>query len=192
VQLTLVDAVRAGRRDWLNELERVQLRTATHVFVSRRDVVSEERWREVEGLVRTTAPRTRWTDVQAFAAELDDIEQEVALQPARDAPADTGHVHAAGHSRYHFASLELALPGRADPDRFLAFLRALPATVLRAKGIVDLGPPVEGKRTFQKVDGDVAISDCELYEPETLPTTAVFIGVQLPAAELRDAVAALF
>jgi hypothetical protein len=70
-------------------------------------------------------------------------------------------------------------------------LRALPATVLRAKGIVDLGPPVNGKRIFHKVGGEVAISDCELYEPETLSTTAVFVGVELPAAQIRDAVAAL-
>lgn len=190
VQLTVVDATRAGRRDWRNELERVQLRTATHVFVSRRDLVDPARWREVEALVRAVAPRARASDPEAFAVELDAIEREVAQQPAREAGRAADHDHEA-HARYHFASLELPLPGRADPDGFAAFLRALPPAVLRAKGIVDLGPPVDGKRTFQKVEGEVAVSDCELHEPESLPTTAIFIGVELPADEIRAAVAAV-
>jgi G3E family GTPase len=217
LQLTVVDALRFGARDWRNELERIQISTATHLYLSRQDAVTPARSAEVRAAAAAEAPRAAWTDPAAFAHALAAIERRIAGIPNRrrlvedvtapsarfwakhtpeqrrapgtkpggegkGQPRKTPHGH---DDRFHFAAVELPLPGRVDPTAFVAFLRALPPEVIRAKGIVELTFPPGAKRSFQKVEGEAEISDCELFEPETLECTAVLIGARLPVEPIQ-------
>jgi G3E family GTPase len=190
VQLTVVDAERFGTHDWRNELERVQIRTAQHLVLSRRDLVSDERAAQVEAAARALAPGATWTVPANFAQHLATVERAERDVPTRRRAAEARfRLVPAGHAgaRYHFASIEFPLEGPVDPVAFEAVLRALPPEVVRAKGIVELGAPVFGKRSFQVVDRQVEISECALFEPETLPCTAVFVGVRLPVDQIAQA-----
>jgi G3E family GTPase len=186
LQLTIIDAKRFGTRGWQNEMEREQLVTATHVAIGRLDLVTPARAAEVRAAVSALAPRAAWVDPQALAGLLDVLEGEVSPIPARTqrGPAAAGHVH--HDSDRHFASLLVELPRPVEPAAFLAFLHALPAEVVRAKGIVILTDPPGEKRSFQKVDTEAEISPCELAEPEKLPPRAIFIGPQLPEALIEE------
>jgi G3E family GTPase len=195
LQLTVVDAQRFGRRGWQNTIEEEQIATATHVHVSRRDVVDEPRWQEVERALGEMAPSARRCAAEALAAELVDLERSLRSsggRAGRSPSAGSAGRARAGHNHFHhFASLQLPLAGRMDEAAFLDFLRRLPPEVLRAKGIVELREPPGERRSFQKVDTHAEISPCQLAEPEALSPLAVFVGPRLPADEIRAALSRL-
>jgi G3E family GTPase len=190
VQLTVVDAERFGAHDWRNDLERVQIRTATHLYLSKSALVPAERLAAVEAAAWALSPRAAAADPAGFAEHLAALTVELAAVPTRvelgtPPPRAPARAPSPAHEAHHFASIELPLPGRADPAAFARFLDELPPEILRAKGIVDLGPPVDAKRSFQKTEARAEISDCALFEPETLPCSAIFVGVRLPLDAIR-------
>lgn len=104
---------------------------------------------------------------------------------------DEGHHHHHEH-KHHFASVEIGLPAAVLRADFQKYLRELPETVIRAKGIVRFVEEPNETFIFQKVDR----SD----EPQFFPMgtaladkvpLALFIGPELPEEELRSATLAL-
>ncbi|HEY0709147.1 MAG TPA: GTP-binding protein [Polyangia bacterium] len=201
LQLAVVDAQRFGTRGWQDQMEHEQLQTATHLFLSRTEVVSAERGASVTAALAAIAPKATCVTPATMARTLADAEATLRPLPTRAAfstsrrsaalrlvpsPNPVAHAHAP-----HFASHLVTLPAPVDADAFVAFLRNLPAEVLRAKGIVLLRDPAGAKRSFQKVERDVEISPCELAEPELLDPRAVFVGPALPIAAIEDGIAAL-
>jgi G3E family GTPase len=113
---------------------------------------------------------------------------------ARIHPHPDAHAHAHEHAHEHrhpFVSCQIPLPGAVDGAAFEAFLRALPETVVRAKGIVRLREPAGVKRSFQLAAGEAEISPCDLLEPDTLEPVAVFVGSGIDPSALRAALARL-
>lgn len=198
VQLSVIDSQRWQKRFWNNSLEREQARTATHVFVSRADIVEPARLRQVEKTLEEVTKAAHVT-VDAFAQELAALSQELRDTPSRHAghhhhACDFGHEHhhhhehdhARNHSEHHFASVELALPEKVSDRAFRGFLKDLPEEVIRAKGIVRFEEKPNELFIFQKVD--------RFDEPQFFPmgagariTTplALFIGPALAEPVLR-------
>jgi G3E family GTPase len=168
-------------------MEREQIATASHVAVSRLDLVSPARAGEVERALAEQAPRA-WKVTPDSMAD--------ALAALRDAPhaaaGDTaGPPHGDHGDHLHFASLELPLPAAVDATALLRFLADLPAEVLRVKGVALLRDPPGEKRSFHKVEDEAEISPCQLAEPETITPAAVFVGPRLPVDVIRRRLAAL-
>jgi G3E family GTPase len=191
LQLTVVDGQRFGRRGWQDTIEEEQIATATHLAISRRDLLDHERLQQVERALAALGPAARRTDALVLAEELAALERSLRPRGGRTssglaAPATAPLPERAhDHGARHFASLQVPLDGRIDEQAFLEFLRQLPPEILRAKGIVELTVPPGERRSFQKVDVHVEISPCQLVDPESLVPVAVFVGPSLPAAEIR-------
>jgi G3E family GTPase len=198
LQLTVIDARRFGGRGWQNVMEREQIATATHLFVSRLDLVSDERRAEVEAALAPLGGDATRTTPGALAEELAAIGDELRDLPLRSSPVDWpaaplllspgARRHSAAH---HFAALHCKLPGPIDGAALLRFLAELPPEVLRAKGIVQLRDPPGEKRSFQKVGDEAEISPCRLADPETIEPAAVFVGPTLPVSLLEAGLARL-
>ena len=193
LQLTVVDGQRFARRDWQNTIEEEQIATATHLTVSRLDLVDEDRRREVEAAMAVMAPAARRTDAATLAEELAELERSLrgaggrlASVVAAPPPAGSvGEAHRHSHAAHHYASMQVPLEGRVEETAFLDFLRQLPPEILRAKGIVELTSPPGERRTFQKVETHAEISPCQLADPESHPPIAIFIGPRLPSATIH-------
>lgn len=213
VQVSLIDAKRWQKRFWHNSLEREQARTASHIVISRVDSETPKRISEVEASFEQHHIRGRRVTVEEFASEVADMVEEFAEQPSREVktPCGCGHDHhdhgdhhhhedeEHGHEhhhvhehKHHFASLEIGLPDVVSRPDFQKYLRDLPETVIRAKGIVRFVEEPKETFIFQKVDR----SD----EPQFFPMgtaladkvpLALFIGPELPEEELRSATLAL-
>jgi G3E family GTPase len=177
--LSVVDAQRFGRRGWQDQMEEEQLATATQLLLGRTDLVSAERAREVKHAASAVAPAAAWTSPHRLADQLAALSGD---PPPATTPAGDRHDHDGdGHHHSHpFAAHLVELPFPVDAAAFTACLAALPAEVLRAKGIVLLRDPPGEKRSFQKVEQDVEISPCQLADPEQHAPRAVFIGPRLP------------
>jgi G3E family GTPase len=189
LQLTVVDAQRFGTRGWQNVLEREQIETATHVSVSRRDVVPPDRFAAVEAELARVAPAAVKTDPADFAGVIAALGQTLAGVPDRDGLERALRArtpHAALHDpRHHFASFQVPLPGRVDAAAFTRFLEELPPEIVRAKGVVELRDPPGERRLFQKVNTVAEISPCQLADPDEIEPVAVFIGTGAPMTVIR-------
>jgi G3E family GTPase len=196
VQLSVIDGQCWQRRFWHNALEREQVGTATHLFISRTDTIPPERLAVVEKSLAELGIHARHTDPAAFA-------QEIATLPESHDSACSGHSHAEEHSHghghhhhhhseHHFASCEIPLPAVVSKKDFEKFLSSLPEEVLRAKGLVVLREEPGEFQIFQKVGHDGAVQFFPIgRHPLLSDPVALFIGPQLPVEDLKNQIAAL-
>jgi G3E family GTPase len=190
LQLTMVDAAKFERRDWMNTIEKEQLRTSSHLKVTKRDLVTPARFEEVCRAVRAVAPAARF-------AEATDIADEIAAQLAdeREPPSPPSPPPPRGkrpHLPHTFLSCQIEIPFPIDPAEMEAFLNRLPEQVQRAKGVLLLREPAGEKRSFQWVSGQGGeVSPCLLEDPETIAPVAIFVGSGLDVAALREGLLAL-
>lgn len=201
LQVTMIDAAKFERRDWMNTIEKEQLRTSSHLKVSKRDLVTPSRFEEVCRAVQAVVPAARFaeaTDVaDAIAAELDDRREASSPSPARvrDRPGALIGKTARPHRRHlphTLLSCQIEIPFPIDPAEMEAFMNRLPEQVLRAKGVLLLREPAGEKRSFQWVSGQGGeVSPCMLEDPETLAPVAIFVGSGLDVATLREGLLAL-
>lgn len=201
VQIGVVDAKRWQKRYWNNALEAAQLKTASHLVLTRREEVTEKRWREVEEDLRTLNPRACLASEQVIHALVIAMVRQAHEMPRRrftPSPLlahrrpEAGHrpLHAPHHHQHHFASMELKLPDLVSRAGLEAFLRELPSEVVRAKGVACFpGSPPEAV-LFQKVEGKDGVAIRPIGPPAGFDRVAILIGVQCPEATIR-ALAAL-
>jgi G3E family GTPase len=191
IQLSIIDGQRWQRRFWHNALEREQVRTATHLFISRTDTIPPARLDIVKKSLTDLGIHAHPTDSAAFA-------QEIASLPESGHSACSGHAedhshnHNHDHSEHHFASCEIPLPALVSKKEFEKFLSALPEEVLRAKGLVVLREEPGEFQIFQKVGHDGAVQFFPIGQHPTLrDPVALFIGPHLPVEDIVARVAAL-
>jgi len=180
IQVALVDAKRWQKRFWHNDLERSQVRTATHCVISRQDQADEERVAAVRSSVLNLQPSVLETNARNFGESLQDLLKEVGKQDHRHlSSGQTEHAHEHDHphghgehhhheERHHFASAEFQLPAEINRADLETFLRALPKGILRAKGVVRFRHEPSVSHLFQYVD-----------EYETLTTTPLADGASV-------------
>lgn len=199
VQISIIDAQRWQKRFWHNALEREQARTASHLFVSRLDVVKDSRLAEVEESLKRHRVRGQRVSMEELADELSALSAQLAIATERclepcgysSLHHDQEH-HDHDHAEHHFSSLELPLPDLVSKMTFSRLLRDLPEEVIRAKGLVRFVETPKEFFVFQKVD--------RFDEPQFFPIggsarintpLALFIGPNLPEQTLRASIADL-
>jgi G3E family GTPase len=214
LQVTIVDAKRWQKRWWGKALEVNQTRTATHVHVNWTHGVRADRLRAVEDGIRAVNPHAVFTSPVGFASDMQKLAVATAGDETRPTllmphPHDhTHHDHAhrdhahhdhahddhAHHDRAHehpFASIVLGLPDVVSRDAFIAFVRALPSMVVRAKGLVRFADRPDAMFVWNRVDGRKVMTLDQSVPHATQQPIALFIGVGLPTDELRAGIESL-
>lgn len=200
IQLSVIDGQRWQKRFWHNALEREQVRTASHLFISRMDRVPAARLAEVEKTLEKHQVRGLRTSPEKFAAELEELARELESREDRDEAIcehcgghhEEEHHHHHEHADHHFASLELALPELVERKSFEKMLTSLPDEVIRAKGIVRFADAPKEFFIFQKVDRfDTPQFFPAGDSPRVSTPLVLFIGPSLPEADLRASIQTL-
>jgi len=193
LQVTLVNAHRWQKRFWHNELERLQVRTASHLFMTWTDRVEEARRNDVRAALEKLNPRATHSD----AALLLDLLKRYADEPAAPAaPAGRkpGYFamtpeHTLGHD---FVATTLALPAIVRRDDLLRWIDALPPEILRVKAIARFQDEPDAEFLVEKTDdhkwGATAL---RINQPSGLEPVAILIGVQLDHQALQREAAAI-
>lgn len=192
LQLSIIDGQRWQRRFWHNALEREQVRTATHLFISRTDIIAPERLASVEKSLDSLGIHAPVTDPASFAKEIASL-PDTLKSPRSQKPHshDTEHHRSEGehhhhHAKHHFASCEIPLPAFVFKRAFEDFLNALPKEVLRAKGLVVFREDPGEFQIFQKVGHDGPVHFFPIGpHPLIQEPVALFIGPQLPVEILK-------
>lgn len=195
VQVAIVDGQRWQERAFLNPLERAQVATATHILVSRGDIVAQDRLSQVEQSVKDVNPHALRITTAGFAKDLLALTTAAATWTSRgegvSSPGLAGPdlVTLGGrltHGAHHFSSFQMVIPGPVDRTKFLAFMDALGPEVLRVKGLVRLRENPEALWMFHKVEQHTEIAPRPLAQADEGDGIAIFIGVSLAAAAIRD------
>ena len=188
IQLSIIDGQRWQRRFWHNALERDQVRTATHLLISRTDIISPERLASVEKSLDSLGIHAPVTNPASFAKEiasLPDTLKSTRSHKHHSHSHETEHHH--HHAKHHFASCEIPLPAFLDKLTFENFLNSLPEEVLRAKGLVVLREDPGEFQIFQKVGHDGSVHFFPIGQhPLIKEPVALFIGPQLAVELLQS------
>jgi len=192
IQLSIIDGKRWQKRFWHNALEREQAKTASHLYISRKDSIAPDRVQAVESSLIEHAVRGTYTDPVAFAMELATV--AACIDSERDgfaAPLAHAHEHHE-EANHHFSSCEIPLPPLVDRQRFSEWISRLPEEVIRAKGLVVFKDEPEEFFVFQKVD---ASDDVQFFpvgkSPRIQTPLILLIGPQLPKEALNQSIGEL-
>jgi G3E family GTPase len=194
IQLSIIDGQRWQRRFWHNAVEREQVGTATHLFISRTDIIAPERLASVEKSLDALGIHAPVTDPASFAREiasLPELPESSRSHKPHSHGHETEHRHSKGehhhhHAKHHFASCEIPLPAFVFKRAFEDLLNALPKEVLRAKGLVVFREDPGEFQIFQKVGHDGPVHFFPIgHHPLIQEPVALFIGPQLPVEFLK-------
>jgi len=200
IQLSVIDGQRWQRRFWHNALERDQVRTATHLFISRTDIIAPERLASVEKSLESLGIHAPVTDPASLAREiasLPELPESSRSHKSHSHRHETEHHHSEGehhhhHAKHHFASCEIPLPAFVFKRAFEDFLNALPKEVLRAKGLVVFREDPGEFQIFQKVAHDGPVHFFPIGQhPLIQEPVALFIGPHLPVDFLKAEISGL-
>ncbi len=187
IQVTMVNAHRWQKRFWHNELERLQVRTASHLIMTWTDRIDEARRDEVRTALQKLNPRATHCDANTLL----DLLRRYADQPAAPpAPAGSKPAYFAmtpEHTLAHdFVATTLALPAMVRRDDLLRWIDALPPEVLRVKAIARFADEPDAEFLVEKTDdhkwGATAL---RINQPSGLDPVAILIGVQLDHQALQ-------
>jgi G3E family GTPase len=204
LQVTIVDAKRWQKRWGHKGLEVNQTRTATHVHMNWTHRVRADRLAAVEEGIRAVNPHAAFTSPVGFARDLERLALATAGDETRPAllmprPHDHAHHGHADHDHAHhdhrhehpFASIVLGLPDVVSRDAFIAFVRALPDMVVRAKGLVRFADRPDAMFVWNRVEGRKVMTLDQSVPHATQQPIALFIGVGMPTDELRAGIESL-
>ena len=187
VQLTVVDVSRWQKRHWHNDLERLQVETASHLLFTREEV-STQTTRAVLDDIEFFNAKAETTDAEQMSALLESLVRSPGTA-VTEPPADDKHDHDHEHRHqlaHAFVGLEMRLPEWMTARSLASWIGSLPNGVLRAKGIVRLKEKPNQWLQFNRLDNRPEETDLyELSQPPDLPPCAVLIGVGLDRAELE-------
>lgn len=190
LQLTVVDATRWQKRWWHNALERAQVSTATQVSLNWTHTLAPDKLAAVRQSVHAVNARAQLVDAVSYAQQLGQLTEAVRHDATRGgrvtaatsrAPADRPmHVHP-------FGSVSLPMPALVERRAFEQFVQALPPSVVRAKGLVRFADDPGPMYVWHRVPGRKAVRLDQSWPHADAQPTALFIGVEMPVAELSAA-----
>jgi len=197
LQVTMVNTQRWQRRFWHNELERLQVRTASHLVTTWLDRVDEARHRHVLESLQQLNPRAMQTNSASLGTLL--LHHVRAPAPPAEPPTATrggkpsylsmSPDHGLAHD---FVATTVDLPPVVDRDRLLAWVDSFPPEVLRCKGIACLHDTPGAEFLVEKTDdhkwGATALM---LQQHSGLTPSLVIIGVKLDRREFQAQAAML-
>jgi G3E family GTPase len=202
IHVSIIDAQRWQKRWWHNELERLQVRSSGHHYLSKTDLVKSARLAEVTDALRELNPFARPATPASLAQALQGLGQEapvtteVTVSPHKHEHEhdDDRHTHEPAHGEHHhaaheFVSLQLPLPSQVSRANMIAWLQSLPREVVRAKGFVRLAETPAHLSSFQKIEDAHEITFLPLSPEFAREPLALLIGPALSPAAIPTIVA---
>jgi G3E family GTPase len=194
LQVGIIDLKRWQKRSWHDELEQLQASSASHLIYTRTESESTERVARVRSDLEWLNPRAVETSAVILADELKALSDAPSRAISEGAPhAHREHSHAHHHLAHGFVAVQVELPERVAGSALMSWLRHLPASVLRVKGVCQLIELPEMHFVFQRTDDSPPQPTMfPLLAEPTVPPCAVLIGVRLDVASLQRGAAVVF
>lgn len=198
LQVTVVDVLRWQQRGENNDLERLQVRTATHIVLSWENKADPDRTQRVRQAVHDINPLATVTTAIELAGELVECLYGSGccgsvLVARADRPSSRASVWASpqhDHQLAHrFEARQVEIPRRISRAQFTGWLDSLPTGVLRAKGIVEFDDTPHQYHYFNRVATRLFLAEYPARPPQNR-TLGLLIGMAGSLANVATPIAA--
>jgi G3E family GTPase len=194
-QLCVVDARFFGERTAFADLEKLQLETASHFYLSHEDEVDEEARSTVLERVRLINPHASRTTVKEFAEDLCTVISNnqgfvmtTSSSEAGDVPSlpfdQKLHLHHRHHVAHEFTGCSIVFPDPLDEEKVMAWLGHLPAEIVRVKILLKLTSDHQSRFLFERVGGFVSPNPIPVRDIARVPCSGIFIGPEINPEEI--------
>lgn len=190
-QVCVIDARHFGQRQRFHELEKLQLETASHYYLSHTyESIDQSALIEIIESInplasRTTAPELAEALSQATTSRrgyrITQIENEkdsgfsVPSIPSTPKP----HLHTRHQFAHEYTGCNIVFPEPVDSERIRPWLEALPQSVIRAKALLTISAEQDQRYLYERVGMEASPNPIPVCTINKVPCSGLFIGPDL-------------
>jgi len=195
-QVCVIDARHFGKRGNFHELEKLQLETASHYFLSHTALLTVDAEFELLESVRAINPRASHTTSSLLAASFSsairknrDYSFSLTSSQARQDhslnasgfsfPLPNPHLHDRHRLAHEFTGCTIVFPEALEALRVPTWLEQLPESVIRAKALVTLTSDPDCRFLYERVGMEVSPNPIPVPHIGKVPCSGLFIGSDL-------------
>ena len=198
-QVCVIDARHFGKRERFNDLENLQLETASHYYLSWSSQLSGKEELELEQRVKAINPRASRATASTLADSLSQAIHQNQRHSLASRTASTGRqtspkfavtlppepkLHERHQLAHEFTGCNLIFPKAVAPSRVTTWLKRLPDSVIRAKALVTLTTDPDCRFLYERVGSVVSPSPLTVRTISKIPCSGLFIGADLDPEEI--------
>lgn len=196
-QVCVIDPRYFRKRRKFNDLESLQLETASHYYISWSSVLDEKEELEIEkGIKEINARATRTTALQLADAlsqairknkgyTLTTSKPQRPLSSSLEFSLTPPQKQDARHQLAHeFTGCQIVIPKPVEPSDIILCLDKLPESVIRAKALVMLNSDTDRLYLYERVGLFTSPKPISAQRKGERPCTGIFIGPDLNPEEI--------
>ena len=195
-QVCVVDARYFGQRNQFRELEKLQLETASHYYLSHTSKLTNESEllqtiKKINPLAsRTTAPELAEALSEAihnnrrhrFMKTEQENDSEFSFHPLPPTPKP--HLHARHHIAHEYTGCNIVFPEPVNPSHITRWLEALPESAIRVKALLTVDPKSDRRYLYERVGMEISPHPIPVRSIDKIPCSGLFIGPDLQPDEI--------
>lgn len=198
-QVCVIDARHFGKRGYFNDLEELQLETASHYYISWDNTLTDSELKILEDEIKEiNSDATR-----ATAASLADALSQTIKNSSRHAlavqqPNSSGQelakpilatsVKGKNNERHKlahaFTGCQIIIPEPVEAFSVVDWLRALPTSVIRAKALLILESDPDKRYLYERVGSFISPDPISGINNSEAPCSGIFIGADIDPLEI--------
>ena len=198
-QVCVIDARYFGQRSQFRELERLQLETASHYYLSQTsNLTNLAELVEVVERINPMASRTTASELAGALSQainnnnrgprLTQVESEqgadFSFSPIPGSPKP--RLHARHQFAHEYTGCNIVFPEPVESSCVLSWLEALPKSVIRAKALMTVNSDLDRRYLYERVGMDVSPNPIPVRSIEKVPCSGLFIGPDLQPDEILE------
>jgi len=198
-QVCVIDARSFGKRDRYNDLEVLQLETASHFYISWDSLLTDEEVRQLEEDIREINPRATRTSAPQLAEALTQAirnnKGHTLAPPVHSAgsrssfkldlaPVSKEHTHDRHKLAHEFTGCQVMVPEPVESSRIQGWLERIPASVIRVKALLALSSDTDSRYLYERVGQIISPEPISARAYQKAPCSGIFIGPDLDPEEI--------
>lgn len=191
-QVCVIDGRHFGHRSHFRELEKLQLETASHYYLSHASSLTAQELNQLTQTVKAINPRASQTDAPKLAKALSQAVRQgrrFALTTAQEGGQSsykrpTPHLHDRHQLAHEFTGCNIIFPTVIDDSRVIPWLENLPASVIRAKALMTLRSDPGRRHLYERVGQEIPPRPIPVRAIDKVPCSGLFIGPDLHPEEI--------
>lgn len=198
-QVCVIDARYFRKRRRFNDLESLQLETASHYYISWSAQLTEQEELKIEEGIKAINPQATRTTASILAEKLSqaihsNLRHTFANKRSGDAPRSSSkfdlsqppkeNFHDRHKLAHEFTGCSIILPEPVDSSRITTWLEKLPASVIRAKALVSVDADATHRYLYERVGEVVSPNPITVRSVKKVPCSGIFVGAELDPEEI--------
>ena len=198
-QVCVIDARYFRKRRRFNDLESLQLETASHYYISWQDQLTGQEELQLEQSIKAINPRASRTTASLLADSISQAIRNNLRHTFVNRERNKDHHSSAKfgvtlpskanlHDRHQiaheFTGCNIIFPQPVESSRITTWLEKLPASVIRAKALITLDTDADRRYLYERVGQVISPSPITVRAVDTVPCSGIFIGADLNPEEI--------